>query len=176
MRVSAGHTIRIEYELKVKGGAVVESSAKNGPLEYVHGEHRLLPALEKNLEGMAVGEEKRGEIPAREAFGDESSLPTLDMLKKEFPADEKLEVGRAFSAKAPGRDSVRFRIVAVEGDIVKVRLLHELSDRDIEFHVKVLAIVPPGARRSVLRPPPPPAAALGIDTGSIQIASPDDKD
>ncbi len=176
MKVTAGHTIRIDYELKVKGGDVLESSQKNGPLEYVHGEHRLLPALERNLEGMTVGDEKRGEIPARDAFGDESSLPTMDMLKKEFPASEQLTVGRAFLAKSPTGDSaVRFRIVAVEGQIVKVRLLHELSDRDLEFRVKVLGIEPPRARRSVLGPPPPPAAALGIDTGSIKLVTSDDK-
>jgi FKBP-type peptidyl-prolyl cis-trans isomerase 2 len=174
MRVTAGHTVRIEYELKVKGGPVLESSQKNGPLEYVHGEHRLLPALERHLEGMAVGEDKAGEIPAAEAFGDESSLPTMEMLKKEFPADEKLTVGRAFVAKAHGKDAVRFRIVAIDGEKIKVRLLHELSDRDIEFRVKILGIEPPRARRTVLRPPPPPAAALGIDTSAIEVVS-DDK-
>jgi FKBP-type peptidyl-prolyl cis-trans isomerase SlyD len=175
MKVTARHTVRIEYELKVKGGAVVESSDKNGPLEYVHGEHRLLPALELQIEGMAVGEEKRGELRAVDAFGDESSLPTRELLRKEFAPDEKLTVGRTFSAHLPGQDPVRFKIVAVEGDLVKVRFLHELADRDIEFRVKVLAVEPPRARRSVLQPPPPPAAALGIDTGSIVMIPSDDK-
>src|SRR2546423_3200189 len=121
MKVTARHTVRIEYELKVKGGAILESSEKNGPLEYVHGEHRLLPALEHEIEGMAVGEEKRGELSADHAFGEESSLPTPDLLRKEFPPDEKLTVGRVFSAHFEGQDAVRFKIVAVEGDLVKVR-------------------------------------------------------
>jgi FKBP-type peptidyl-prolyl cis-trans isomerase 2 len=124
---------------------------------------------------MAVGEDKRGEIPAAEAFGDESSLPTLDMLKKEFPPEEKLTLGRVFTAKSPGKDAVRFRIVSVDGELVKVRLLHELSDRDIEFRVKILGIQPPRSRRNVLQPPPLPAAALGIDTDSIKLVTSDDK-
>ena len=45
----------------------------------------MLPALEKRLEGMAVGDEKKGLIAANEAFP-EDSLPTKDMPKKEFPA------------------------------------------------------------------------------------------
>ena len=175
MKVTARHTVRIDYELKVKGGAVVESSEKNGPLEYVHGEHRLLPALEQQIEGMAVGEEKRGEIRAADAFGDESSLPTGELLRKEFPVDEKLTVGRIFTAHQPGQEAVRFKIVAVEGDLIKVRFLHELSDRDIEFRVKILNVEPPRSRRSVLQPPPPPAAAVGIDTGSIVMIPSDDK-
>jgi FKBP-type peptidyl-prolyl cis-trans isomerase 2 len=175
MKITAGSTVRVEYELKVEGGAVVESSQANGPLEYVHGEHRLLPALERHLEGMAVGDEKRGKLAAREAFGDESMLPVRDLLKKEFAAGEQLTVGRVFAAKAPGQAAaVRFKIVAVEGELVKVRFLHELAERDIEFRVKVLGVEPPHARRSVLRPPPPPAQALGIDTGSIVLLAPDD--
>src|SRR5207237_520045 len=121
MNVTAGHTVRIEYELKVKGGEVLESSAKNGALEDVHGEHRLLPALERLLEGMAVGQEKRGVIPAREAFGEESALPVRELLKKEFAPGEALTVGRVFVAKAPDQGQVRFKIVAVEDQIVKVR-------------------------------------------------------
>jgi len=174
MKVTARHTVRIEYELKVKGGAVVESSEKNGPLEYVHGEHRLLPALETQIEGMEVGQEKRGEIKAADAFGDESSLPTRDLLRKEFAPDEKLTVGQLFTAHLPGQEPVRFKVVAVETDKVKVRFLHELADRDIEFRVKVLAVDPPRSRRSVLRPPPPPADALGIDPSSIAIVTDDD--
>src|SRR5262252_7662180 len=151
MKVTANHTIRIEYQLKVKGGQVLESSEKTGPLEYVHGEHRLLHALEAQLEGMAVDEEKKGVIPAAQAFGDESALPTRELPKKEFPASESLTVGRIFVAKGAEQQAVRFKIVAVEGDLVKVRFLHELFDKDIEFRVKVLSIVPPGARRSVLK-------------------------
>jgi FKBP-type peptidyl-prolyl cis-trans isomerase 2 len=176
MKVTAGHTIRIEYELKVKGGAVLESSERTGPLEYVHGEHRLLPALERHLEGMAVGDDKRGEIPAKDAFGDESALPVRDIPRKEFPANEKLTVGRIFAANAPGQAAVRFKIVAVEAELVKVRFLHELADKDIEFRVKILGIVPPGARRSVLRPPPPPADAIGIDSAAIAVVSDDSKE
>jgi peptidylprolyl isomerase len=168
MKVTAGHTVRIDYELKVKGGAVLESSAKGGPLEYVHGEHRLLPALERHLEGMSVGEEKKGEIPAKDAFGDESSLPTLDMLKKEFPSDEKLTVGRIFMAKAQGQgqNAVRFRIVSIEGDRIKVRLLHELSDRDIEFRVKILGSSrrTSAARCSGRRRPPPRSASTSTSS------------
>jgi FKBP-type peptidyl-prolyl cis-trans isomerase 2 len=174
MNVTAGHTVRIEYELKVKGGAILESSAQNGALEYVHGEHRLLPALESLLEGMGVGQEKRGEIPAREAFGDESALPARELLKTEFAPGEALTVGRVFVAKAIDQGQVRFKIVAVEDKLVKVRFLHELQDRDLEYYVKVLAVQPPRERRSVLRPPPPPAAAVGIDTGSIELLTPDD--
>jgi hypothetical protein len=91
VKIAKGHTVRVDYELKVKGGDVLESSAKSGPLTYVHGDGRMLPALERQLDGLAVGAEKKGTIPAAKAYGDESVLPIKEIPRKEFPAGEKLQ-------------------------------------------------------------------------------------
>lgn len=161
MEIKRGEKVRLEYELKVQGGQVIESSQKSGPIVYVHGAGKMLPGLEKRLEGMAIGDEKRGVIPAAEAFGTEDSLPTRDIPRKEFHAGEKLDVGRQFEARDAGGQPVAFRIVAVEGEKVKVRFLHPLAGKDIEFYVKVLMIDDPESRkRAVVAPPPPPAEAL----------------
>lgn len=161
MEIKKGEKVRLEYELKVKGGQVIESSQKTGPIVYVHGAGKMLPGLEKRLEGMAIGDEKRGVIPATEAFGTEESLPTREVLRKEFPAGEKLEVGREFQAKEASGQVVTFRIVTVDADKVKVRFMHPLAGKDIEFYVKVLMIDDPASRtRAGIAPPPPPAEAL----------------
>lgn len=163
MKIATGMKVRISFELKVKGGEVIESSDKNGSLEYVHGSGKMLPALEKRLDGMAVGEEKKGTIPSGEAFP-EKDLPTKQMLKKEFPATEKLDVGRQFAAKGPDGKPIEFKIVKVTGNDVMVRFLHPLSGKDLEFRVKVLGIDDPKSkRRESVAPPPPPAAALDVE-------------
>lgn len=164
MRITRGEKVRLEYELKVQGGEVIESSHKGGPIVYVHGEGKMLPALEKRLEGMAIGEEKRGTIPAAEAFGNEESLPTRDLPRREFPAGEKLEPGRVFEARDPNGRPVSFRILSVGDDVVKVRFLHPLAGKDIEFYVKVLVIDDPNLRRrESVPPPPPPAEAFAVE-------------
>jgi FKBP-type peptidyl-prolyl cis-trans isomerase SlyD len=164
MKVSKGQTIRLEYELKVKGGAVIESSQKGGPITYVHGEGKMLPALEARLDGMGIGEEKRGVIPAKEAFGTEDTLPIKELPRREFPAGEKLEAGRVFQAKGPTGQPVAFKIVSEGKDAVKVRFLHPLVGKDIEFSVKVLMIDDPkNKKREAVAPPPPPADALTED-------------
>src|ERR1041384_2880358 len=80
MKIGRGMAAELEYELKIKGGAVLESSARTGPLRYVHGDGKMLPGLEKRLEGLEPGDERRGEIPAREAFGTEEMLPSGSAL------------------------------------------------------------------------------------------------
>ncbi|HEY3358877.1 MAG TPA: FKBP-type peptidyl-prolyl cis-trans isomerase [Polyangia bacterium] len=163
MKVTKGQSVRIAFELKVKGGEVIESSAKNGSIDYVHGQGKLLPCLESRLEGMSVGEEKRGVIPAKEAFGDESQMPTKKLRRKDFPADAKVEKGLLFEAKGQGGLPLNFKVIEAKGDDVTVRLLHPLMGKDLEFYVKVLVIDDPQARkRESVAPPPPPAAALGL--------------
>jgi FKBP-type peptidyl-prolyl cis-trans isomerase SlyD len=161
VKISKGETVRVEYELKVKGGDVIESSKRSGPLTYVHGDGKMLPGLEKRLEGMGIGEEKKGTIPAAEAFGTEKSLPIKELPRREFPQGEKLDIGRVFQAKGPNGQPVSFKIVEEGKEVVKVRFLHPLVDKDIDFWVKVLMIDDPlSKKRATVAPPPPPADAV----------------
>jgi FKBP-type peptidyl-prolyl cis-trans isomerase SlyD len=163
MKVAKGNLVRISFELTVKGGEVIESSKKSGPVDYIHGDGRMLPAFEARVEGMAVGEEKRGVIPAQEAFGDEAHMPTKQLKRKDFPPDAKIEKGLLFEAKGPHGQPLNFKVIEVTADDVTVRLLHPLMGKDLEFYVKVIVIDDPQAKkRESVAPPPPPAAALGL--------------
>ena len=45
MKVEQGKLIKIDYELAIDGGDMIESSKKAGPLEYEHGVGRMLSGL-----------------------------------------------------------------------------------------------------------------------------------
>ena len=165
MKIAMGLAVDIDYELKVKGGDVVESSSRSGPLRYVHGDGKMLPGLEKRLEGMSPGDEKRGEIPAAEAFGTEDKLPVKEMPKAAFPAGATLKVGAVFGAKDPTTGApIEFKVISVDGDSANVRLLHPLVGRDLEFRVKVLSVRDP---KSPAKPPPPPGV-VELDLDEVQ--------
>jgi FKBP-type peptidyl-prolyl cis-trans isomerase SlyD len=150
MKIAAGLSVEIDYELSIKGGDVIESSARSGPLRYVQGQGKMLPGLESRLVGLAPGDEKRGEIPAREAFGSEDTLPVKELPRHDFPKDAKLEPGSVFEAKSPTGEPLRLKIVSATAESVKARLLHPLVGRDLVFRVKVLSVSDPS------RPPPAP--------------------
>jgi FKBP-type peptidyl-prolyl cis-trans isomerase SlyD len=162
MKVAPGCKITIEFELKAKGGEVIETSRKAGPLIYIHGEGKLLPALEKLMDGMEVGDEKKGVIPAKDAFGDETKAPTTTLLRKEFPAGEKLEVGKVFGAKGVNGQPMNFRIVEAAKDKITVRILHPLAEVDIEYWVRILVVDDPSQKKRAAMVPPPPPEALGL--------------
>jgi len=153
----------MEYELKVKGGEVIESSAKNGPLRYTQGEGKMLAGLEQRLEGLSPGDERAGEIPAREAFGTEESLPVKEMARGDFPGDNPPAIGTVFEARSGRNEPVAFKVVSVTKDKVTVRFLHPLVGRDIEFKVKVLAVDDPAARKPGTPPPAPGVVELDLE-------------
>jgi FKBP-type peptidyl-prolyl cis-trans isomerase SlyD len=154
MKIARGRSVELEYELKVKGGAVIESSTRSGPLRYVHGDGKMLPGLEKRLEGLEPGDERKGEIPAAEAFGTEASLPVKEMARSVFPAGAKIEPGAIFEAKDPASGApIQFKVISATAQVANVRLMHPLVGRDIEYRVTVLAVRDAAATG---RPPPVP--------------------
>jgi FKBP-type peptidyl-prolyl cis-trans isomerase SlyD len=164
MKIRQGLAVELEYELKIKGGGVLESSTRTGPLRYVHGDGKMLPGLEKRLDGLEPGDERSGEIPAREAFGTEEMLPIKEMPCSDFPNGAPLAAGSVFEGKDAALGSqVRFKIIAIKGDVAKVRLLHPLVGRDIEYRVKVLAVRDPAVRNV----PPPVPGVVELDPEEI---------
>ncbi len=157
--------LKLEYEIRAKSGEVIESSKDRGPLEFVPGRRRLLPALEHVIAKLRVGEEVSGELEAARAFGDESVLPTMEIARTEFPEGEIPEEGRRYEAKTVDGEAVRFRVISLNDRFVRVRLLHALADADIEYRFKLIAVEEPDL------PPPLPASALGIDSAAIQIVT-----
>ena len=132
--------------LKVKGGDVIEKSA----VEYIQGGGTMLPGLEKVLEGLEAGSERKGVLPARDAFG--AMQPPKVIPRKEFAKDAKLEKGQRFEARGPA-GPIFLEILKVTDDAVETRLVHPLADKDIEYEVKVLNVTDPS-------PPPMPAELL----------------
>lgn len=156
MKVAKGLMVSCEYDLKIKGGEVLESSSKTGPIVYKHGSGKMLPALEKQLEGLEAGEEKSGTIAGDEIAPPEA-LPTLAVPRSHFPADAKVEVGAFFEAKDPQGHPLKLEIRSIDGDQVMARAVHPLAGKDLEFRVKILHV------REAPPPVPPSPAALADD-------------
>jgi FKBP-type peptidyl-prolyl cis-trans isomerase SlyD len=143
MKVEKGKKIKMDYELSVEGGEVIESSSRRGPIEYVHGEGKMLPGLESRIDGLEVGQEKEGVVPAAEAYGTVESLPTRTISSSEFPGSGQLQVGTPFTAKDQEGNPIQFTVVEIKDDQVTVRFDHPLAGKDLRFKVKILDISDP---------------------------------
>jgi FKBP-type peptidyl-prolyl cis-trans isomerase 2 len=152
MSRTSKQVIRYEYELRSKDGTLIEASrAGGGRLQ-----SRLPKAMRACLGTLALGEEQRGEVAAREVFDEQ---PSLSISMDEFPADV-IEVGQRYEAKTVGGRHVSFEVTSVTERIAKVRFLPPPEEERLDYWIRVSAIE---------EAPPPPAAAYGIDSQAIQI-------
>ncbi len=67
--IAEGKTVLIDYTLTVDG-QVIDTSEGKQPLKYVHGEGGIIPGLEKELEGLSVGEQKQVVVAPADGYGE----------------------------------------------------------------------------------------------------------
>jgi FKBP-type peptidyl-prolyl cis-trans isomerase SlyD len=153
VKIDNGLRVRLKVELTVVGGAVLEKSV----VEYVHGGGAMLPGLEKVLAGLEPGTKRDGVLKAADAFGNPAMHPLKKMPRAEFPKDAKLTVGERFAAKGADGGEVLLQIEKADKDVVEVRLVHPLHDKDLRYAVEVMQVRDP-------KPPPVPASILQEET------------
>lgn len=137
--VTSGQVVSMEYTLRVDG-RVVDSSAGGDPLEYLHGAANIIPGLERELEGMSVGESKSVTVSPADGYGmvDEESF--MDAPRDQFPADMPLKPGLEMELTLPDGERVYARVESVEGDIVHLNMNHPLAGKELHFEVKVIGL------------------------------------
>ena len=84
LKIKDGQVVSMEYTLKVDGN-VADSSEGREPLEFVHGAGNIIPGLEREMTGMAVGESKEVVVAAVDAYGEEDESAFMEVPRAQFP-------------------------------------------------------------------------------------------
>jgi FKBP-type peptidyl-prolyl cis-trans isomerase SlyD len=136
-----GSVVRFEYTLSGDNGEVIESNKGKDPVTYTHGQHEVIPGLEKGLSGMKVNEEKSIRVQPEEAYGPVDAKAFKEVPKTKIPA-AALEVGTPLSARGSEGEDLIIRVREVKQKTVILDFNHPLAGKTLNFDVKVLAIQP----------------------------------
>jgi len=144
-RIGVGKYVTINYTLRTNGTIRHIRSAVWGdePLEYVHGSGRLLPALERALDGKAEGEHFTVTLPPADAYGERDKALQQRVSAEEFGGVDQVEAGMCFLAQTEdgGRtENVMITEVNEENGFVVVDTNHPLAGMTLEFDVTVVAV------------------------------------
>jgi FKBP-type peptidyl-prolyl cis-trans isomerase 2 len=138
-RVADGKKISIEYTLALDDGKQADSNVGEPPLVYEHGANQILPALERALAGLSVGETKNVTISPKDAYGDVDPTRVKQVAIEEIP-----EAARKVDAVLVGVDDkgnqMPVRVQKIDAEKVTLDLNHPLAGRTLTFDVKVLKI------------------------------------
>lgn len=140
--IENGSKVRLEYTLKDDGGKVLDSNKGRDPLTYTQGEQQIIPGLEKALDGMREGEEKKVTVNPADAYGETDPKAVTEVPKEMLPPDA-LTVGTELVAQSQGGARRIVRIKEIKEKTVVIDLNHPLAGKALFFDLKVLGVEPP---------------------------------
>jgi FKBP-type peptidyl-prolyl cis-trans isomerase SlyD len=139
MSISEGKEVSIEYTLKLEDQTVVDTNVGDKPLTYIQGSHQIIPGLEKALEGMKVGENKKVTVKPEEGYGSVDPKAFMEADKKLIPADS-LKVDALLEGQDNDGRTFTARVSEIKEQTVVLDLNHPLAGKTLYFDVKVLNV------------------------------------
>lgn len=101
MTISKDHVVEIAYTLTDDAGKVLDSSQGRGPLAYIHGARNIIPGLESELEGKAVGDSLKVTVEPSQAYGERNEKLINEVPRTELAQIPDLQVGIQLQAQSP---------------------------------------------------------------------------
>ena len=141
MSVEKNMVVSFHYTLFDKdSGEVIESSFQwEEPVTFLVGAGEIIPGLESRMIGMKVGERRRIEVPAEEAYG-ERDPNLVQKIPREYFSNVPLKEGITLQAHTPDGRTVTMVVVSFNDEEVEVDLNHPLAGKDLLFEVEVVGI------------------------------------
>ena len=128
--------VSLEYKLTVDDEEV-DYSEEGEPLEFIQGHAEIIPGLENQLYGMAIGDSKQIDVKSDEAYGKLDPTAYMDVHRKEFPAEIPLDIGTVLQVKDTDGDVINAQINQVTSESIQLNFNHPLAGKDLQFQVTV---------------------------------------
>ncbi len=147
MNADKNNVVSIVYELRAgsKEGEVVESLNDANPLTFLFGTGGLLPKFEENLSGLSAGDSFEFLLLSEDAYGPVVENAIVHVPASVFEIDGNIDESlMKIGNMVPMMDSegrrLNGKVVAVEGDAVKMDFNHPMAGNDLHFKGKVTEI------------------------------------
>ena len=135
--------VALEYTLTVDG-VVVDSTDGKDKFHYVHGKGQIILGLERQLEGLHIGDSKEVTVTPEDGYGTVDPKAFVEVPKTQLPSDVTPTVGMVLRGVNPDGQSFRATVNDVKENSVVLDLNHPLAGKTLLFKVKVLGIAPAG--------------------------------
>jgi FKBP-type peptidyl-prolyl cis-trans isomerase SlyD len=139
LKVQDGQVVSIDYTLRVEG-EIVDSSEGQDPLEFLQGAGNIIPGLERELYGMAIGENKKVVVAAADAYGEFEEEAVVSVPKSEFPSEIPLELGTELQVRGQDGETMYGHISEIGEENIELDFNHPLAGKELHFDVTITAL------------------------------------
>ena len=140
LRVATDVVVTIEYRATLTNGEVVDSTERCGPVTYLHGNEQIFPELERAVDGLAPGEERRLSLSPQESYGEHRPELVRRLPRAQLPPDLTLAAGKRYTVRAPKGEPMIFRLIGIEDDEVVADFNNPAAGQGLDIWAKVVAV------------------------------------
>ncbi len=137
--IEEGRTVSIEYTLKLDDGTVADTNVGGDPLVYTQGNGQILPALEKNLEGMTTEDTRSVHLSAAEGYGEVNEELYREVPPEQIP-EEAREIGQVLYGQGPNGQPFQVRVHEVREETIVLDFNHPLAGQTLNFDIRIVAV------------------------------------
>ena len=138
--VAADKVVLFHYTLTNDAGDVIDTSDGRDPMPYLHGHGNIVPGLERQLTGLAVGAKANADVPPAEGYGEVSGRPPQPVPRDQFPPDVDAQPGMQFVVQGPDGGHMPVWIAGADAENVFITFDHPLAGETLHFAVEITGV------------------------------------
>jgi len=135
-----GDTVRLHYTGTLGDGTQFDSSDGRDPLEFTVGSGQIIPGLDREVAGMAVGDTKTVTIAPADAYGEVDPNRVQAVPRDKIPADIPTDPGTQLQMQTPEGQAIPVIVTAVSETEVTLDANHPLAGKALTFAVELVEI------------------------------------
>jgi FKBP-type peptidyl-prolyl cis-trans isomerase SlyD len=139
VKIENNRVVQIHYTLKDDQGEILDSSAGQSPLPYIHGTGALIPGLESQLLGKQAGDKFTAIVTPADGYGEYDEQQVFEVPADGFQGDDALEIGMQVQLDTEDGPAIA-TITEIEDDVVTLDLNHPLAGEILHFDVEVVEV------------------------------------
>lgn len=134
--VQDGSIVSIEYTLTDQEGKVIDTNVGKEPLTFIQGAGQIVSGLEKELQGLKAGDQKKVQVKPEDAYGMPSPQAFQELPRETIPAEAQ-KAGVSLMAKGADGRAIPIRVHEVKEKTVVVDFNHPLAGKTLNFDVTI---------------------------------------
>jgi FKBP-type peptidyl-prolyl cis-trans isomerase SlyD len=139
MQVAHNKVVAFHYTLTSAQGEMIDTSADQAPLEYLHGHRNIIPGLEDALNDKSAGSKFSVTLESKDAYGAHNDELVKTLARADIEENRDLHVGVEFQMDLAGEPRM-VTVREVEGDQVTVDGNHPLAGETLVFEIEITGI------------------------------------
>jgi FKBP-type peptidyl-prolyl cis-trans isomerase SlyD len=129
--------VSLHYKLRLDDGSLVEETEADDPLVYLHGHDNIIAGLERELEGLRVGDQKKVVVEPDDGYGEYDPDDVEEINLADLPPDLALEVGMLLAVEDEAGNEMVAEVAEIGDETVTLDFNHPMAGEMLAFEVTI---------------------------------------